>query len=64
MEVKMGRSSELFVIAALMLLVFSTLTCFFATKAMLIEPGGSTYPVPRHVMEMPKADGLLERTIY
>jgi len=33
-------------------------------KAMLIEPGGSTYPVPRHVMEMPKADGLLERTIY
>ena len=28
-------------------------------KAMLIEPGGSTYPVPRHVMEMPKADGLI-----
>jgi hypothetical protein len=32
-------------------------------KAMLIEPGGSTYPVPRHVMEMPKADGLINRAL-
>ena len=32
-------------------------------KAMLIEPGGSTYPVPRHVIEMPKADALMNRAI-